>query len=155
MSGVFNKMKNKKSEKNSSFKNLYRSKSNLVIAGVAGGLGEYFGVDPIIFRIIFLALAIYGGSGLLVYFVLWILIPKDQKGGVDDNIWEIKENANKFASRIKNYDHRKKNELFGIVFVVAGMVFLLNNFSIPVFEYIFKLWPVVFILVGFSILNKK
>jgi phage shock protein C len=55
---------------------LRRSKENRVIGGVCGGLGRYFGIDPILFRIGFLALLIPGGFGLLLYIISWIAIPE-------------------------------------------------------------------------------
>ena len=56
---------------------LRRSRSDRVIAGVAGGLGNYFGVDPVIVRIAFLVLALFGGSGVLVYLIGWLVIAKE------------------------------------------------------------------------------
>jgi len=56
---------------------LRRSRSDRVIAGVAGGLGNYFGVDPVIVRIAFLVLALFGGSGVLLYLVGWLIIAKE------------------------------------------------------------------------------
>ena len=54
-------------------KRLYRSKTNRVIAGVCGGLGEYFGIDPIILRIIFFVTSGLGG----IYLLMWLLIPNN------------------------------------------------------------------------------
>lgn len=56
---------------------LRRSRSDRVIAGVAGGLGNYFGIDPVIVRIVFLVLALFGGSGVLLYLVGWLVIAKE------------------------------------------------------------------------------
>jgi phage shock protein PspC (stress-responsive transcriptional regulator) len=56
---------------------LSRSSSSKVIAGVAGGLAEYTGLDPVIFRIGFIALAIAGGSGILMYLLAWLVIPQE------------------------------------------------------------------------------
>ena len=58
-------------------KRLTRSSSTKVIAGVAGGLAEYTGLDPVIFRIGFIALAVAGGSGLLMYLLAWLVIPEE------------------------------------------------------------------------------
>ena len=56
---------------------LRRSRSNRIVAGVCGGLGEFFGISPWWFRIaILLALAPGGVPGLLIYFILWLMIPK-------------------------------------------------------------------------------
>ena len=56
---------------------LRRSVTDRKVAGVAGGLGRYFGVDPLIFRVVLVTLAIFGGSGLLLYAVGWLLVPED------------------------------------------------------------------------------
>ncbi|MBC9931695.1 PspC domain-containing protein [Chitinophaga qingshengii] len=57
-------------------KRLYRDPDNKVLSGVCSGLGAYFNVDPVIFRIIFALLAIGGfGTGVLVYFILWVATP--------------------------------------------------------------------------------
>jgi phage shock protein C len=56
---------------------LHRSSSDRVIAGVCGGLGAYFGVNPIVFRILFVLLALPGGApGILPYFILWLVMPQ-------------------------------------------------------------------------------
>ena len=58
-------------------KRLTRSKTNIKIAGVAGGIGEYFGVDPTFVRLIFVILAIPGGiPGVLLYLLCMLIIPK-------------------------------------------------------------------------------
>lgn len=58
-------------------KRLYRDPDSKVLGGVCGGLGAYLNVDPVVFRIIFALLAIGGfGSGILVYFILWIVTPE-------------------------------------------------------------------------------
>ncbi|MHB1415018.1 MAG: PspC domain-containing protein [Chloroflexota bacterium] len=62
-------------------KRLYRSRTNRVVAGVAGGMGEYFDVDPTLVRIIWLLLFLPGGlPGLIPYIICWILIPKEPVG---------------------------------------------------------------------------
>jgi phage shock protein PspC (stress-responsive transcriptional regulator) len=47
-----------------------------MIAGVCGGLGEYFDMDPTIVRLILVTAALVGGSGLLAYILAWIIIPE-------------------------------------------------------------------------------
>lgn len=57
-------------------KKLYRSRNDKKIAGVCGGLGEYFNIDPTIWRIIFVILLLPGGlPGLLPYALLWLIVP--------------------------------------------------------------------------------
>lgn len=55
---------------------LYRDPENSVISGVCGGLGAYFNIDPILFRILFIVMLFFGGASLLAYIILWIVIPR-------------------------------------------------------------------------------
>lgn len=60
-------------------KKLQRSATDKKIAGVCGGLGEYFDVDPTIIRIIFVVFALPGGlPGILPYLIFWIVMPSEQ-----------------------------------------------------------------------------
>jgi phage shock protein C len=56
---------------------LTRSTSDSKLAGVAGGLGEYFSVDPIIFRVGFAVSLLFSGAGAIAYLVLLMLMPRD------------------------------------------------------------------------------
>lgn len=56
-------------------KRLHRVPEEKKIAGVCAGLGEYFDLDPVFFRLFFLVLLFFGGVGLLAYIVMWIMVP--------------------------------------------------------------------------------
>lgn len=56
-------------------KRLMRSSTDKKISGVCGGLAEYFDLDPTLVRILWLVLIFFAGTGLLVYFILWIALP--------------------------------------------------------------------------------
>lgn len=58
-----------------SYKKLWRSRKDRRIAGVCGGLGEYFNMDPTWIRIIFIIFLLLGGSALIIYALMWILVP--------------------------------------------------------------------------------
>jgi phage shock protein C len=58
---------------------LYRSQSQRMIAGVCGGLADYFNVDATLIRVLFLLLTVFGGSGLVIYVVMWIIVPDARK----------------------------------------------------------------------------
>ncbi|MDP5181537.1 PspC domain-containing protein [Blastococcus sp. BMG 814] len=60
---------------------LRRSRSDKVIGGVSGGLAEYSGIDALLWRVGFVALALAGGTGVLVYLLLWLLMPVAAEGG--------------------------------------------------------------------------
>jgi phage shock protein PspC (stress-responsive transcriptional regulator) len=58
-------------------KTLRRSSDNRILLGICGGLGEFFGINPIWFRLAFVIAAIPGGlPGLLIYLILWLIMPK-------------------------------------------------------------------------------
>jgi phage shock protein PspC (stress-responsive transcriptional regulator) len=57
-------------------KRLYRSKTERKIAGVCGGLGEYFNVDPVLIRLILVLLIFAYGFGALAYIIAWIIVPE-------------------------------------------------------------------------------
>lgn len=62
-------------------KRLYRSRDQRMIAGVAGGIAEYFNIDPTIVRLIWVLLALPGGiPGILLYIISWIIIPLEPVG---------------------------------------------------------------------------
>jgi phage shock protein C len=56
-------------------KRLQRSRTEKMIGGVCGGLAEYFTVDPTIVRVLWVLLTLLGGAGILLYVVLWIIMP--------------------------------------------------------------------------------
>ena len=58
-------------------KRLKRSNTNKVVAGVCGGVGEYFNIDPVIIRIIMLLLVLGAGTGVVAYLIAWLVIPEE------------------------------------------------------------------------------
>ena len=56
-------------------KKLYRSRKNTKIAGVCGGIAEYFNIDSNIIRLLAVLTVFFGGGGIIVYFIAWIIIP--------------------------------------------------------------------------------
>ena len=58
-------------------KKLYRSRKDKMLAGICGGLAEYFDVDPSLVRLASVLLCLYAGTGLLVYILAAIIIPED------------------------------------------------------------------------------
>lgn len=60
-------------------KKLYRSQSDRMIAGVCGGIAAYLGVDSSIVRLLWVFITLVGGSGILVYIILWIVVPDESR----------------------------------------------------------------------------
>lgn len=102
-------------------KRLYRDPENKVLSGVCSGLGAYFNVDPVIFRIIFALLAIGGfGSGVLVYFILWVATPsadtaaeklemRGEKVDLNNIKTTIQEELNNMKGQMKNVGNDFRN----------------------------------------------
>jgi phage shock protein PspC (stress-responsive transcriptional regulator) len=56
---------------------LYRSRTNRKLAGVCGGLAQYSNIDATLIRVLFVVLALLGGPGLVIYLLMWILVPEE------------------------------------------------------------------------------
>ncbi len=145
------------------FSGLYRSESNKVIAGIAGGLGEYFNFDPTIIRVLFILLTIFGGSGLLIYIVLWLVLPahstvlKNSSDTIRSNIEEMKSTTRTFAHSIRRPDGNRENSKFwwAIIIIILGFFFLLNNFGLLEPLNLDKFWPLLLIIFGLAIILRK
>lgn len=60
------------------YKKLYRSRSERMLAGICGGLAEYFNIDPTIVRLSFVGFAVVGGSAILIYVLMWMIVPLER-----------------------------------------------------------------------------
>ena len=148
---------------------LYRNKSKGMVAGVCAGLAEYFGVDPTVLRIIFVLWALSGGSGVMAYIVLWIILPdKTTVGGphresVRQNVAEIGAEARGLGRDLQEVfggkasgdtgSNRRLMWLGGSI-ALMGLVFLLDNLHLFGWFQLEQLWPVVLILAGAVLLNR-
>ncbi len=99
---------------------LVRRSHSKVIAGVAGGLGDYFAVDPIWFRLGFVLAAFLGGAGLLAYGVLWVLMPRS--GSAEQT--SLQHRTETFAASL-----RGTPSWIGIALVVVGGLLVLTQFA--------------------------
>ena len=61
-------------------KRLYRTREGRVVAGVCAGIAAYFGIDPTLVRLVVALFTIFGGAGVLLYLVAWIVIPEETEG---------------------------------------------------------------------------
>ncbi len=150
-------------------KKLYRTINDKVIAGVAGGLAEYFDIDVVIFRLLFVLLVLFGGGGLLAYIIMWIVIPPKRipfqysnsssaspsgESTPQDNEVHT-ENAS--AEQQPPVAPTKKNTpsntslIAGIILIVLGVLFLANR-MMPWID-LGNLWPVLLIIGGFFIID--
>ena len=73
---------------------LYRSTKDKMIAGVCGGLADFFGLDVSLVRLLAVIMALLGGHGVLVYIILWIVVPVQPAGPITVMASDPVENTN-------------------------------------------------------------
>ncbi len=134
-------------------KKLYRSRTESMIAGVCGGLAEYFNVDTVLVRIVAVILALTAhGAGLLGYIIFWIIVPQKP---LDVTLSESGQAADGEAEAEAGKTERKNGIIFvGAGLIILGALFLLDNFVPVIFFSIGKLWPVMLIVIGLVVLKK-
>jgi phage shock protein C len=88
-------------------KRLVRSRNDRMIAGVAGGLAATLNIDPLLVRIVLLALAFLNGFGFMLYLALWLLVPNEDSAAVDareqvrENVGEMQSAAESVVQRVR------------------------------------------------------
>ena len=142
-------------------KRLYKSSENSMLCGVCGGIAEYFDIDPVIIRVIFVFLALVQGLGILLYLVLLIVIPKKgNKDTAEERIEQFTERAEQGVKQavkeVKKVGFFKNSQqLIGVIIVIIGLFFLLGKFF-PLSWFRWDIfWPITLIVVGVYILIKK
>lgn len=141
-------------------KRLYRSETNSVIAGVAGGLGEFFNIDPVIFRILLVLSVTAGGMGLIVYILMWIFIPTKSRLGlsaeksIEQNVEELTSKAEQFGQEMERYFQTDSvRTCGGITLLVLGVILLTGTLGIvSIFSVWNVMWPVAIIGLGLLII---
>ncbi|MFC2017500.1 PspC domain-containing protein [Chloroflexota bacterium] len=152
-------------------KRLYRSQSDRMLGGVCGGLAKYFDIDPTIVRIIAVLSVFVSGLGVLAYIIMVIVVPLEgskvttPKETVQENVEDIKETASELGREIRStlageedeseevakMRHRRRN-LFGIILIVLGVLFLLASFNLFWWFNWGNLWPLILVAIGVLII---
>lgn len=103
-------MKEKKKKQTKIRKRVYRNPDNMILGGVCSGISEYFNIDPIILRLIFVIAVIFYGSGIYIYLILWIIIPKAETRAQKLEMKGEKVNVSNIEKSIKKeYEGVKDN----------------------------------------------
>ncbi len=138
-------------------KRLYRDPDEKVLGGVAGGIGAYFNTDPLWFRIIFIILTLFGGSGILLYLILWLIVPEARTtaerlemrgeqiniGTIERTIREEMNDLQDRFGRWKKDGYQKKKDSAGRLIETVVQIF------VTLFVLFFKLLAFI---IGFAIL---
>lgn len=112
-----------------------RSRHDHVVGGVCGGLGQYFGIDPLLPRLAFVALTLAGGSGVLLYIIAWIVIPE----ATPEQDVPTPVQWRPYASQA----------VVGGVVILAGFLLLIEQLVPGIGRYF---WPLLLVVVGGAIL---
>jgi len=122
-------------------KRLYRSRESSIISGVSGGFGEYFNLDPVIVRIVFLILTFAYGIGPLVYVICWIIVPLRPIGEVAETTAVTSQDRSEFYRYMP-----------GLLLIIIGAAFLMGR----IWDWISfsHLWPLVIIVLGAFLIYK-
>jgi phage shock protein PspC (stress-responsive transcriptional regulator) len=120
-------------------KRLYRSRKDKIIGGVCGGIGEYFDIDPVLVRILWLFFTFLGGAGILAYLIAWVVIPLPEEKG------------KAVAKEESKAQEDERSRLWGgVTLIVIGVVLLL--FTLRIFWV--KLLPLCLIVIGMILVLK-
>ncbi|MBI4022886.1 PspC domain-containing protein [Candidatus Berkelbacteria bacterium] len=142
---------------------LYRSETDRVIAGVAGGIAEHLNIDATLVRVLFVLLTLWGGGGLVLYLILWILVPSQSYHGskavekvVRTNAEELGERAEALGEDLEAMAERAGIKTWwAVILILLGVVFLLGNLGVVSLIVFGKLWPLLLVIVGLIILANR
>ena len=141
-------------------KKWYRSRKDKMIGGVAGGIAEYFDIDPTIVRILFVV-GLFMGAGFLAYIVLWIVVPEEPYGlesnqqtstnsETANQSTENNESQANDQNQAQTQHKQNRPHIFGAILIILGVLLLIDNFV-----RFHAFWPLLLILVGVGIILKS
>ncbi|MGY4687993.1 phage-shock protein [Petrotoga mexicana DSM 14811] len=108
---------------------LYRSRENKILAGVCGGLGEYFEIDPVIIRLLWIVLSLVWGFGVILYIIAIFIIPPQPQGNrySDEHLEETPGTEHHHISHnLEDEDRKVVIGLFALLFIVIGLIILVS-----------------------------
>ena len=130
---------------------LYRSRTNYILGGVCGGLGEYLNISPIFVRLFFILLTAVTGTGVILYLLLWFLLPQANQVGYNPNdlAGHFRQMGQEFGEAVRTPTSNAV-KFVGIALVVLGIVIFLQNLNLPWLRWLNAdlFWPTLLILGG-------
>ncbi len=136
---------------------LFRSRSEKVLAGVCGGLSQYFNIDPVFIRIVFVVALLSGGIGLIAYIIFWIAAPLEPLRFSPTNLEYVDTEVppTQINEEEKKEMPQKNKMIFGYLSIAIGVIIILGE-TLPFFDFSYVL-ALIFIGIGLFLLfsNKK
>jgi phage shock protein C len=138
-------------------KKLYKSRRSKMIGGVAGGLGDYFDIDPVIIRVLFILTAFAWGVSVIAYILLWIVLPEnpDEIENYYDFVMDPNKetSADSFADIDDSKQKKDRRVIAGAFLIILGAVILLDKLTDWLsFSYI---WPLILVAIGGFLIYKS
>ncbi|RQD70463.1 MAG: PspC domain-containing protein [Halanaerobium sp. MSAO_Bac5] len=133
-------------------KNLYRSRDDRMIAGVCGGIAEYFNVDYSLIRLALVFIFLFRGIGLIAYLIAWLVIseePRYEKSEEVEADYYLEEDEEKAAEAEEKSNKRQK--LFALLLIIIGSLFLVDIWLPNIYWQ--RYWPIILIAAGFMLLK--
>jgi len=145
---------------------LARSQTDRMVAGVCGGLGAYLGIEPVWVRLFFVLITIVPqGFGLLLYFILWIIMPEagredltasqTAQANVEEMAGKAQELAQNMGQAVRGVPNRQAGVIVGAALVLVGGLLLLGNLNLFWWFSFDKWWPLLLILGGAALLVNR
>ncbi len=145
---------------------LYRSRSDAILGGVCGGLGQYLNIDPTLVRLFFILLALGNGIGVLLYLLLWFIVPREGTGEFASSD-TIHAGADEIAARARGLGQdlgtnlprssQQSGAIIGAALILLGAIFFLQNLDLPWLRWLRfdTLWPLLLIFGGIFVLLRQ
>lgn len=140
---------------------LTKSRTDRVIDGVCGGLAEYFGIDSVIVRLVFLVLALINGAGIMLYIILMIIMPRAERAGltpeatIRENVGEMGERLQEAGEEIRaawsqgRWQTQPQRAMWlGAILIALGLAFLLDSLGLFWWLRLDVLWPLLLVFLG-------
>jgi len=157
---------------------LHRSEEERVIFGVCGGIAAYLDLDPTLVRVLFVLGAVFSsGFVILAYIVLAVIMPAAERAGritgevVRQNLDDLEARTRELGDDLRHIFGRGSPEdgsdggtstgrrsdawIIGLVLVVAGIIFLLDNLRVLSWWQFGQLWPLILVVVGIALLLRR
>jgi phage shock protein C len=132
---------------------LQRSRDDRVISGVAAGIAEYLGTDPVVVRLIFVVLALAGGGGVLAYLVAWLIVPDaGDRDGPPPPPGEVGEEGTQPSVVTGRTRRTEPSVLVGLVLVALGAGLLIERI-VPGFSWRFA-GPALLVALGVLLVSR-
>jgi phage shock protein C len=149
---------------------LYRSRTDSMVAGVCGGLAQYLAIDVTLVRLFFVLVSLAGGASILMYLILWLVVPLEGQGTPVSMEQTLRTGADEMAQQAKSFGTRVGSEfnsreassnqsglIVGGVLIVLGGLFLMQNLVgswIPWISF-GTLWPLLLVVGGVALLLRQ